>query len=163
MTTEPSTDEHETVHACPPDDAATMPCCGRTPFEVSPHDRMTLDSEKVTCGVIPVPSSDAGGLPLDQIEARAEAVTPGPWFAKENDLIGGWCVMPVDDVPSNGVHEVADFAHREAAEFIAAARSDVPALVARVRALEAEVRMLKDREACVPCAAKCDHLLKGND
>jgi hypothetical protein len=108
---------------------------------------------------------DAGVLPpdLDRIEARAEAATPGPWFAKENDLIGGWCVMPVDDVPSNGVHEVADFAHREAAEFIAAARSDVPALVARVRALEAEVRMLKDREACVPCAAKCDHLLKGND
>jgi hypothetical protein len=64
---------------------------------------------------VTVPSSDAGGLPLDQIEARAEAVTPGPWFAKENDLIGGWCVMPVDDVPSNGVHEVADFAHREAA------------------------------------------------
>jgi hypothetical protein len=96
---------------------------------------------------VTVPSSDAGGLPLDldRIEARAEAATPGPWFAKENDLIGGWCVMPVDDVPSNGVYEVADFAHREAAEFIAAARTEVPALVAWVRALEAEVQQLQEQ------------------
>lgn len=37
------------VHACPPDDAGLTPCCGRTPFELPPSHRMTLDAEKVTC------------------------------------------------------------------------------------------------------------------
>lgn len=42
------------------------------------------------------------------------------WFARENDLIGGWCVMPViDEPPSWGVPEVADFTTREIAEHIA--------------------------------------------
>lgn len=36
------------VHRCPPGDAALMPCCGRTPFEVS-MDRMTEDDALVTC------------------------------------------------------------------------------------------------------------------
>ncbi len=42
------------------------------------------------------------------------------WFARVNDLIGGWCVMPVDEPPSLGVPEVADFTTRELAEHIAA-------------------------------------------
>jgi len=42
-----------------------------------------------------------------------------PWFARENDLIGGWCVMPVDEPPSLGVPEVADFTTQELAEHIA--------------------------------------------
>lgn len=37
------------VHACPPDGSSTMPCCGRTPFEVPPTDRMTVQPELVTC------------------------------------------------------------------------------------------------------------------
>jgi hypothetical protein len=144
MTAEPSTDEHETVHACPPDDAATMPCCGRTPFEVSPHDRMTLDSEKVTCGVIPVPSSDAGGLPLDQIEARAEAATPGPWEAVRGFQGEEFVGIRVDDRPNIFTTIAEDTLTRADADFIAAARADVPVLVARVRALEAEVDRLRD-------------------
>ena len=39
-----------TVHACPPGDCGTMPCCDRTPFEVPPTDRMALDPADVTCG-----------------------------------------------------------------------------------------------------------------
>ena len=32
------------------------------------------------------------------------------WFAKPNDLIGGWCVMPVDATPGEAnLPEVADF------------------------------------------------------
>lgn len=42
-----------------------------------------------------------------------------PWFAKPNDTIGGWCVMPVDEPPSYGVPEVADFITQELAEHIA--------------------------------------------
>lgn len=41
----------ETVHACPPGSSGVMPCCGRTPFEVSRSDRMTVDPALVTCGV----------------------------------------------------------------------------------------------------------------
>jgi hypothetical protein len=31
------------------------------------------------------------------------------WFALPNDLIGGWCVMPINEQPSGGCVEVADF------------------------------------------------------
>ena len=37
------------VHACPPGDAATTPCCGRTPFELPLNDRITADQALVTC------------------------------------------------------------------------------------------------------------------
>lgn len=41
----------EDIHACPPKNGGgLMPCCGRTPFEVSPWDRMTLEPMNVTCG-----------------------------------------------------------------------------------------------------------------
>jgi hypothetical protein len=41
------------------------------------------------------------------------------WFARENDLIGGWCVMPADQPPSEGTPEVADFIRQDVAEHIA--------------------------------------------
>ena len=43
--------EYVETHACPPGDSGTMPCCGRTPFEVPGSDRMTLDPALVTCGM----------------------------------------------------------------------------------------------------------------
>lgn len=42
------TDMPVLIHACPPEGSGIMPCCGRTPFEVTSH-RMTQDREKVTC------------------------------------------------------------------------------------------------------------------
>ena len=57
---------------------------------------------------------------LDEIEARANAATPGPWREGSSDL----------------------YSVRNAA-FIAAARTDVPALIARVRELEAECERLR--------------------
>jgi hypothetical protein len=41
--------DRATVHRCPPGESGRMPCCGLTPAEVSRHDRLTLDAEKVTC------------------------------------------------------------------------------------------------------------------
>ena len=42
------------------------------------------------------------------------------WWAKPNDLIGGWCVMPDDTTPATSTdYEVADFCSKEAAEHIA--------------------------------------------
>lgn len=43
------------IHLCPPGDGAEMPCCGRTPFEVSRDDRMTTDLSLVTCEAKPCP------------------------------------------------------------------------------------------------------------
>ncbi len=57
---------------------------------------------------------------LDEIERRANAATPGPWKEGASDV----------------------YIVRNAA-FIAAARTDVPALIARVRELEAECERLK--------------------
>ena len=37
------------THQCPPDGNPIMPCCGKTPFEVSPWDRLATDPTLVTC------------------------------------------------------------------------------------------------------------------
>jgi hypothetical protein len=37
------------VHLCPSDGEGAMPCCGLTPFEVPPTDRLTSNSQLVTC------------------------------------------------------------------------------------------------------------------
>ncbi|WP_430754636.1 hypothetical protein [Micrococcus luteus] len=63
---------------------------------------------------------------LNEIEARANAATEGPWEAS------------MDRVEHAGDSEYAvayDVAREEDAEFIAHARTDVPALVAALRAV----------------------------
>jgi hypothetical protein len=40
------------THRCPPQGSNIMPCCGKTPFEVSKTDRMSLDDSLVTCNVL---------------------------------------------------------------------------------------------------------------
>lgn len=48
-------------------------------------------------------------------------MTKTKWYAKENDLIGGWCVMDVDQTPGEAQRpEIADFCSKENAERIAA-------------------------------------------
>jgi hypothetical protein len=84
----------------------------------------------------------ADPLDLDAIEARAAAATPGPWTtssewsvrtgARDDELVA--CVQYKD--------------HGRDAAFIAAARTDVPALVAECRALRAvadAARTLRER------------------
>lgn len=73
---------------------------------------------------------------LDAIEAREKAATPRPWRADGTYS----CVWGPDGAA------VADHLRSYAGDgpFIAAARSDVPALVADNRRLEAEVRRLRD-------------------
>ena len=71
---------------------------------------------------------------LDEIERDAKAATPGPW----ND--DGVSVNGEDEDGNIAMEWVAngDYAgHADDARFIAAARTDVPALVARVRELQA--------------------------
>jgi hypothetical protein len=46
------------------------------------------------------------------------------WYARPNDIVGGWCVMPVDQPPSDGFPEVANFTTQELAEHIARLHND---------------------------------------
>jgi hypothetical protein len=42
------------------------------------------------------------------------------WYAKPNDVIGGWCVMDVNATPGEAEkYEIADFISQEIAEHIA--------------------------------------------
>lgn len=54
----------EITHRCPPEGSGVMPCCGRTPFEVSRSHRLTVHDELVTCRfgreVIPVQEASDG-------------------------------------------------------------------------------------------------------
>lgn len=68
---------------------------------------------------------------LTAIEARAAAATAGPWVASHRYNI----CWDVDGPDANG----PDMMPKGDAQFIAAARVDVPALVAEVRRLRAEV------------------------
>lgn len=79
-------------------------------------------------------------LDLDALQAVADMASPGPWRDTQPNLnypsgfdvvdaFGAWVVMDSDDY-TGAIPKSAD------AEFIAAAREAVPALIARVRELE---------------------------
>lgn len=83
---------------------------------------------------------------LARIEALCEAATPGPWTVdkKEDTEPNGWThrwhwIREVAyDGPSYN-YNIDGFARREDADFIAESRTAVPALVAEVRRLRAEL------------------------
>lgn len=84
---------------------------------------------------------------LDQIAARADAATEGPWgFIADTNLIGmakEWRIGSTEAMAD--VAATPRFGTDSAdAEFIAASRSDVPALVAAVRAVLAYVDYCDD-------------------
>jgi hypothetical protein len=98
--------------------------------------------------------------PLEEIEREANAATPGPWFRvdppwRASDM-PPWVVAGTPD-PQSASRNVVDAFHIDEwdgdsddhpgysqedadTEFIASARTDVPALVQRVRDLESEAR-----------------------
>lgn len=81
---------------------------------------------------------------IDEIEARANAATPGPWRDRHQVCSEVWGQAPDSQTCSMQIARVghAQFDVFNAA-FIAAARTDVPALIARVRELEAECAELR--------------------
>lgn len=72
---------------------------------------------------------------LQEILARAEAATLGPWQSCPRRTDGPHCVYADDNV----IAECEGFAPEVDAPFIAAARTDVPALVQHVRNLQSEL------------------------
>lgn len=100
---------------------------------------------------------------LDQIKARAEKATEGPWAALERR--GG---LDYDIHNGDDDHPHGEMWHREDAEFIAHARTDVPLLVAAVKEVMKEHRPvfavynwrdgLRYEEPCEEChGAKGEH------
>lgn len=84
-----------------------------------------------------------------ELRALLERATPEPWFAKENDLIGGFAVMncdlpPSQADPSKGQGDVGDFMpSRSDAQLVAFQRntaSKVLAVVEAAREVDAEFR-----------------------
>ncbi len=89
-------------------------------------------------------------LDLDAIEARAERATKGPWkyvsvydevlsLAVDGKREGVCCTWSSDGDVFHGVNQDNN------ADFIANARDDVPALVARVREFEEENAKLREK------------------
>jgi hypothetical protein len=79
-------------------------------------------------------------LDLDAIEALANAATPGPWEVDYDERVGG-----ADQILRGNLTICFMSSPRREynAEFIAAARAAVPALVAEVRRLRAAVAAAK--------------------
>ena len=86
---------------------------------------------------------------LDESEARAKSASPGPWECAEDDEYS----LAIGN--TNGVHDANGESivktdsgvyppDRATGAFIAASRTDVPKLVATVRALQAENAALRD-------------------
>lgn len=76
---------------------------------------------------------------LQEIEARANAATWGPWEA----LSDGTVMADSEEGPL-GVF-VADVNKLTDAEFVADARTDIPALIAALREAREEARYFRDR------------------
>ena len=95
---------------------------------------------------------------LDEIKARADVATPGPWHAWDRGI--GWEVHKGEEcAPGCGRScdalngEVRDTFTRADAEFIAAAREDEPWLVSEVERLTAERDALAAQVARVEALA----------
>ena len=79
---------------------------------------------------------------LDEIEKRANAATPGPWYSgrdPSNDEI----IYDFDPWTDANACQIGEIRHIEDIDFISHAREDVPSLIAEVRQLKAYSETLK--------------------
>jgi len=74
---------------------------------------------------------------LADLDAAEKRATKGPWFAHENDLIGGWCVMGEDKPPSESKADVADFTAQDDAILLSTFRNALPRLLVLIRKQDA--------------------------
>lgn len=83
---------------------------------------------------------------LSRIEALANAATPGPWEVSDSEPLNGciWSVGPICGYDGDALGlRVGD----PNADFVAAAREDVPKLIAEVRRQRAELERTKAKVA----------------
>jgi hypothetical protein len=105
------------------------------------HEMPALHADKVWCGM---------NTRLEEIEARVNAATEGPWQVKPGDFVSflGEQFFQVlntkPDVDGDLSLISANRVSLENAEFIAHARTDVPYLLELCKSLEAEVKALRE-------------------
>ncbi len=90
-------------------------------------------------------------LALEPIRARAEAATPGPWMAwrEYHGPVTAWRICTHDGNREVVAGDEGAIESGDDAEFIAHARSDVPALVGEVERLRGRMR---EARALLPAA-----------
>lgn len=83
----------------------------------------------------------ADALDLEAIEARANAATEGPWEVERWEDFGGTPSFSIPDVERfRDLRNSVDFGvDKDTATFVAHARTDIPALVAALRAAETKL------------------------
>lgn len=101
-----------------------------------------------------------GPTDLAEIESRANAATPSPWEINAPNRWGppDGFVTVVGGVGDSAVVVAREHEGRSLAvdcEFIAAARSDIPKLIAEVRRLQEQVELLQNAP-CGQCHAEFD-------
>lgn len=101
---------------------------------------------------------------LDGIEARANAATPGPWRVNKYAGIGTGPNGVTDSViGSDGINPFYELGcPYDNLGFIAAARQDVPALVAYARSLEAEAEKVTMPQIIRYCESLMYRMEHGN-
>lgn len=100
----------------------------------------------------PVPAADSHAERMAEIEVRSNAATPGPWEWDDRDELHGFGGRPLDNRiewedghPGSKIIETDNgcYMPRDGdAEFIKHARSDIPWLLAELRAAQAEIGLL---------------------
>jgi hypothetical protein len=89
---------------------------------------------------------------LDAIRARAAAATPGPWRLSD----GGWGEY-VQDANGHALWALGHTPRAEDAQFVAHARTDVPALLSELARVELEAAALRRAlELLTVCACGAD-------
>lgn len=92
---------------------------------------------------------------LDEIDARANAATPGRWYSEESDTMWQlfaeqnpeWHPYQLIKAPKKDTPYAEYWPTKADAEFITNARQDVPDLVAYARELKAKVETLEGQIA----------------
>jgi hypothetical protein len=99
-------------------------------------------------------------LDLDAIEARANAATPGPWEHGER-CVWQAGMLNTAEIAVDCEHGNGGIRRHADAEFIAHARTDVPALLAEVKRLREQVERMRGLlEAAGPIHLGCPNLQK---
>ena len=83
---------------------------------------------------------------LREIEARAEAATPGPWRRG----VGNTAMRVCSAYPAKS-YFICEGTNADDLEFAAHAREDIPALVAEVRRLQRDLAWFRRDESPIGC------------
>ncbi|GAB2709649.1 hypothetical protein [Nocardia thraciensis] len=88
---------------------------------------------------------------LYQLWSKTSGAEERTWFAKENDIIDGYCIMTEDATPAEaGSASIADFMHEADAKFIAFVHGVIPELVRRTQdALDESDRLDAEKDELI--------------